>query len=284
MDPLPIDLHAHTSVSDGTETPTQLVRAAVEAGIGTIALTDHDSTAGWEEARGAAAGAGIVVIPGMELSTNWGPASVHMLAYLFDPSDGDIVTETARIRDGRLHRAELIVNRIAEDYALTWDDVLAQSIDGGTIGRPHIADALVARGHVVNRSAAFESILHWRSGYYEKYYAPSPLRGVEMIVNAGGVAVLAHPATHGRDRMIDEDNMRILADAGLFGLEVHHRDNTDDGKQRLIELATQFGLEITGSSDYHGEGKPNRLGENTTSPAVLEKLVARATGSAPFVG
>ena len=284
MDPLPIDLHAHTSVSDGTETPTQLVRAAVEAGIGTIALTDHDSTAGWEEARGAAAGAGVVVIPGMELSTNWGPASVHMLAYLFDPSDGDIVTETARIRDGRLHRAELIVNRIAEDYALTWDDVLAQSIDGGTIGRPHIADALVARGHVVNRSAAFESILHWRSGYYEKYYAPSPLRGVEMIVNAGGVAVLAHPATHGRDRMIDEDNMRILADAGLFGLEVHHRDNTDDGKLRLLEFAAQFGLEITGSSDYHGEGKPNRLGENTTSPAVLEKLVARATGSAPFVG
>jgi len=284
MDPLPIDLHAHTSVSDGTETPTQLVRAAVEAGIGTIALTDHDSTAGWEEARGAAAGAGIVVIPGMELSTNWGPASVHMLAYLFDPSDGDIVTETARIRDGRLHRAELIVNRIAEDYALTWDDVLAQSIDGGTIGRPHIADALVARGHVVNRSAAFESILHWRSGYYEKYYAPSPLRGVEMIVNAGGVAVLAHPATHGRDRMIDEDNMRILADAGLFGLEVHHRDNTDDGKQRLIELAALFNLEITGSSDYHGEGKPNRLGENTTSPEVLEKLVARGTGAQPFIG
>ena len=284
MDPLPIDLHAHTSVSDGTETPTQLVRAAVAAGIGTIALTDHDSTAGWEEARVAAAGAGIVVIPGMELSTNWGPASVHMLAYLFDPSDGDIVTETARIRDGRLHRAELIVSRIAEDYALTWDDVLAQSIDGGTIGRPHIADALVARGHVINRSAAFESILHWRSGYYEKYYAPSPLRGVEMIVNAGGVPVLAHPATHGRERMIDQDNMRVLADAGLFGLEVHHRDNTDDGKVRLIELATQFGLEITGSSDYHGEGKPNRLGENTTSPEVLEKLVARGTGSLPFIG
>lgn len=284
MDPLPIDLHAHTSVSDGTETPTQLVRAAVEAGIGTIALTDHDSTAGWEEARGAAAGAGIVVIPGMELSTNWGPASVHMLAYLFDPSDGDIVTETARIRDGRLHRAELIVNRIAEDYALTWDDVLAQSIDGGTIGRPHIADALVARGHVLNRSAAFESILHWRSGYYEKYYAPSPLRGVEMIVNAGGVPVLAHPATHGRDRMIDEDNMRILADAGLFGLEVHHRDNTDDGKARLLELAALFNLEVTGSSDYHGEGKPNRLGENTTSAEVLRKLVARGTGSQPFIG
>jgi predicted metal-dependent phosphoesterase TrpH len=284
MDSRPIDLHAHTSVSDGTETPTQLVRAALAAGLGTIAITDHDSTAGWQEARGAAAGTGLTVIPGMELSTNWGPASVHMLAYLFDPSNGDIVIETARIRDGRLHRAELIVNRIAEDYALTWDDVLAQSIDGGTIGRPHIADALVARGHVPNRSAAFESILHWRSGYYEKYYAPSPLRGVQMIVDAGGVAVLAHPATHGRYRMIDEDSLATLADAGLFGLEVHHRDNTDDGKERLFELAAKFNLAVTGSSDYHGEGKPNRLAENTTSPEVLAQIIERGTGSTPFVG
>ena len=284
MDSRPIDLHAHSSVSDGTETPTQLIRAALAAGLGTIALTDHDSTAGWQEARAAAAGTGLTVIPGMELSTNWGPASVHMLAYLFDPFDARLITETARIRDGRLHRAESIVNRIAADYDLTWDDVLAQSIDGGTIGRPHIADALVARGHVANRSAAFESILHWRSGYYEKYYAPSPLNGVEMVVAAGGVPVLAHPATHGRDQMIDEDSLRALVDAGLFGLEVHHRDNTPDGKERLLELAAKFDLAITGSSDYHGEGKPNRLAENTTSPDVLERLIARATGSAPFAG
>ena len=278
----PIDLHAHSSVSDGTETPTQLIRAAVSAGLGALALTDHDSTAGWQEAKLAAAGTGLTVIPGMELSTNFGPASVHMLAYLFDPTNGDIVTETARIRDGRLHRAELIVQRIAQDYPLTWDDVLAQSIDGGTIGRPHIADALVARGHVANRSAAFESILHWRSGYYEKYYAPSPLRGVQMVVAAGGVPVLAHPATHGREHMIDEKSLKSLKDAGLFGLEVYHRDNTPDGKARLRELAAKYDLEITGSSDYHGEGKPNRLAENTTSPEVLERLIARGTGSVPF--
>jgi predicted metal-dependent phosphoesterase TrpH len=277
-----IDLHTHSSVSDGTETPTQLVRAGVAAGLTAMAITDHDSTAGWEEAAGASAGTGLTVIPGMELSTNFGPASVHMLAYLFDPADAQIVIETARIRDGRLHRAERIVNRIAEDYTLTWQDVLAQSIDGGTIGRPHIADALVARGHVANRSAAFESILHWRSGYYEKYYAPSPLRGVEMVVAAGGVPVLAHPATHGRERMIDSKSLKTLADAGLFGLEVHHRDNTPDGKERLLELAARFGLQITGSSDYHGLGKPNRLAENTTSPEVLEKLIERGTGSRPF--
>ena len=279
-----IDLHTHSSVSDGTETPTQLIRAAVDAGLGTVAITDHDSTAGWQEAFTAAAGTGLRVIPGMELSTNHGPASVHMLAYLFDPLDADIVTETARIRDGRLHRAERSVDRIAADYDLTWDDVLAQSIDGGTIGRPHIADALVVRGHVPTRSAAFESILHWRSGYYEKYYAPSPLEGVRMIVRAGGVPVLAHPATHDKWRALDDANIRTLVDAGLAGLEVGHRDNSDSGRKWLLKLAAKFDLLITGSSDYHGEGKPNRLGENTTTPEALERILALSTGSAPFEG
>jgi predicted metal-dependent phosphoesterase TrpH len=277
-----IDLHTHSSVSDGTETPTELVRAAAAAGLGTVALTDHDSTAGWAEAAVASSDTGLMVVPGMELSTNHGPASVHMLAYLFDPLDAAVIRETARIRDGRLHRAERIVDRIAEDYDLTWDDVLDQSVDGGTIGRPHIADALVARGHVVDRSAAFASILHWRGGYYEKYYAPSPLDGVELIVGAGGAPVLAHPGTRGREWVIDEKNLAKLKDAGLFGLEIHHRDNTASGKERLFELADRFDLAVTGSSDYHGEGKPNRLGENSTSPEVLELLLSTATGYAPF--
>jgi predicted metal-dependent phosphoesterase TrpH len=277
-----IDLHTHSSVSDGTETPTQLVRAALAAGLTTVALTDHDSTAGWVEALAAAEGTPLTVLPGMELSTNYGPASVHMLAYLFDPSDAEIVSETARIRDGRLHRAERIVERIAEDYQLSWADVLAESVDGGTIGRPHIADALVRRGHVANRSAAFESILHWQGGYYEKYYAPSPLQGVQMIVGAGGVPVLAHPATHGRYRVIEENAIATLADAGLFGLEIDHRDNTEDGKERLHELAAKYNLVVTGSSDYHGLGKPNRLAENTTSPEVLEQILAAATGYARY--
>jgi predicted metal-dependent phosphoesterase TrpH len=280
----PIDLHTHSSVSDGTETPGALVRSAIAAGLGTIALTDHDSTAGWADAFEAASGTGLTVIPGMELSTNYGPASVHMLAYLFDPANSAILEETARIRDGRLHRAERIVERISRDYGITWPDVLAQSVDGGTIGRPHIADALVAHGDVADRSAAFQTILHWQSGYYEKYYAPSPLAGVRMIVAAGGVPVLAHPATHGRYRVIEDRAIAELVDAGLFGLEIHHRDNTEDGKIRLYELAAKFGLQVTGSSDYHGEGKPNRLGENTTEPAVLEKLIAAGTGSTPFRG
>jgi predicted metal-dependent phosphoesterase TrpH len=162
--------------------------------------------------------------------------------------------------------------------------VLAQSIDGGTIGRPHIADALVVRGHVPTRSAAFESILHWRSGYYEKYYAPSPLEGVQMIVRAGGVPVLAHPATHGKWRALDDSIIKDLVAAGLGGLEVDHRDNSDSGKEWLLKLAAKYDLIVTGASDYHGDGKPNRLAENTTTPEALERIVARGTGSAPFRG
>jgi predicted metal-dependent phosphoesterase TrpH len=279
-----IDLHTHSSVSDGTESPAELIAAAIEAGLGTVALTDHDSTSGWAEAFAAASGTGLTVIPGMELSTNYGPASVHMLAYLFNPMDGGVIAETARIRDGRLHRAERIVEKIGEDYDLSWDDVLAQSADGGTLGRPHIADALVVKGHVGSREEAFESILDWKGPYYEKYYAPSPLEGVRMIVAAGGVPVLAHPATRGRYRVIEEHAIAELVDAGLVGLEIFHRDNTEDGKVRLHELAHKFDLVVTGSSDYHGTGKPNRLAENTTSPESLERIIAASSGTKPFRG
>jgi predicted metal-dependent phosphoesterase TrpH len=281
--PGPIDLHTHSAVSDGTQTPAELVAAAKAAGLGTVALTDHDSTAGWAEALAAGPGAGVSVIPGIELSTNFGPASVHMLGYLFDPLDATILTETARIRDGRLHRAERIVEKIGRDYDVRWADVIAESSPGTTLGRPHIADALVRKGIVADRGEAFQSILNWRGPYYEKYYAPSPVEGVRMIVDAGGVAVLAHPASYGKYRPMDDDVIGELADAGLFGLEVYHRDHTDEGRARLLALAARFGLEVTGSSDYHGAGKVNRLGENTTEPAVLEKLLARSRGYAPYL-
>jgi predicted metal-dependent phosphoesterase TrpH len=282
--PGPIDLHTHSSVSDGTETPAQLIAAAVDAGLDTVAITDHDSVAGWHEAFTAASGTGLTVIPGMELSTRHGWRSVHMLAYLFDPTNGGIVAETARIREARLHRAESIVQRLSADYDIEWADVVAQTSDGATVGRPHIADALVAKGFVPNRSAAFESILHPRTGYFEPHYAPDPLSAVTLVRAAGGVPVLAHPGTRGRDNVIPEDKLADLVDAGLFGLEIHHRENTDSGRARLYELAEKFGLVVTGSSDYHGEGKPNRLGENTTEPEVLAAIVAAGTGTTPFHG
>jgi 3',5'-nucleoside bisphosphate phosphatase len=279
-----IDLHAHSSISDGTERPADLIRSALNAGLGTVALTDHDSSAGWQEAFSAAADTGLTVIPGMELSTQDDGRSVHLLAYLFDPLDPGILDETARIRESRLHRAEAIVRRIGVDYPIAWSDVLAQTSAGTTVGRPHIADALVALGIVGDRSAAFADILHPRSGYFQAHYAPDPLQAVKLVRAAGGVTVLAHPGTRGRERVIPADQLRLLVQAGLFGLEIRHRENTESGTARLLELADEFQLAITGSSDYHGEGKPNRLGENTTEPEVLERLIAAGTGSAPYHG
>jgi hypothetical protein len=280
----PIDLHAHSSVSDGTETPAELVGEAAEQGLAAVALTDHDSTSGWASATEAVLGTGMVLVPGMELSTRIGLNSVHMLGYLFDPTSAPLVRETTRLRDDRLHRAERMVARIAADYDLTWDDVLAQASPGATLGRPHIADALVARGYARDRSAAFAGILHWRSGYYEPHEAPTPLTGVELIRGAGGVPVLAHPATRGRDTNIPRSHLLELIDAGLGGVEVGHRENTDAGRQSLLALAREHDLIVTGSSDYHGDGKPNRLAENSTAPEQLERIVDQATGSAPVEG
>jgi hypothetical protein len=277
----PVDLHTHSSVSDGTETPAQLIRAAAASGLGTVAITDHDSTAGWAEAALAARSSGITLIPGMEFSTRVEHSSVHLLAYLFDPTDAGIVAETAHIRSARLTRAEQMVKQIGADYALTWDDVLEQTTPDATVGRPHIADALVARGHALTRSEAFEGILHWGAGYYRPHYAPSPLAAVRLVRAAGGVPVLAHPATRGVGDVVSESRLAELVDAGLFGLELDHRENKPEPRKRLAALAAKYGLVVTGSSDYHGEGKENRLGENTTAPEVLDRIIELATGAEP---
>lgn len=277
------DLHAHSTVSDGTESPARLMQQAAAAGLWGVALTDHDSTSGWAEAAAAVPDTGVVLIPGMELSTREGFMSVHLLAYLVDPLDEGLLAETARIRESRLTRAEEIVRRIGRDYELSWEDVLAQTADGTTIGRPHIADALVARGHVATRSAAFAGILHPRAGYAQPHYAPDPLTGVRLIRAAGGVPVLAHPGTRGAEQVIPPQRLARLVDAGLFGLEVDHPENRADAKPRLRALAERFGLAVTGSSDYHGAGKPNRLGESRTVPEVVERLIAEGRGTAPVV-
>jgi predicted metal-dependent phosphoesterase TrpH len=279
-----IDLHAHSSVSDGTERPADLVRAAAVAGLDVVALTDHDTTAGWSEAVGVAQDLPLTLVPGLELSTRLGWNSVHVLGYLVDPEDAGLVAETTATREGRLSRARRMVERIGADHPITWDDVLAESSEGATIGRPHIADALVRRGLEPDRSAAFRGILHPASGYYEPHDAPTPLRGVELIRAAGGVPVIAHPAASSRGVVVDEPMLRQLVDAGLGGLEVDHRENTAHGKRTLLEWADRYGLFVTGSSDYHGTGKPNRLGEHRTSRRSFDAIVAQATGSVPVVG
>lgn len=275
------DLHAHSRISDGTQSPAELVDAAKEAGLGTLALTDHDATAGWSEAVRRAEEVGLGLIPGMELSTRLGHQSVHVLGYLFDPEDPTLVAETERIRLSRLTRAEGIVDRIGADYPLTWESVLEIAGAGATVGRPHIADALVAGGIVSDRAEAFGGILHPSRGYVFPHYAPDPLTGVQAIRAAGGVPVVAHPVTHGRDNVLTDAYLSDLVDAGLGGVEIEHRENTEEGKARLRALAARHDLIVTGSSDYHGTGKPNRLGENTTDPSMLERIVESGTGSAP---
>ncbi|MDQ4214027.1 PHP domain-containing protein [Microbacterium capsulatum] len=274
----PIDLHLHSNRSDGTEDPAAVVERARHEGVRTLALTDHDTTAGWAEAAAAATAHGLTFIPGMELSSKDGWRSVHVLAYLFDPDDADLDAETARIRDDRIGRAERIVRNIGRDYPLRWEHVLAETSGDATVGRPHIADALVTRGIVRDRGEAFATILHPREGYYEAHYAPDPLTAVELVVGAGGVPVIAHPA--GRERMTDQ-TLRRLIDAGLGGLELDHRENTADGKAWLRRIAAEHDLIVTGSSDYHGAGKPNVPGENTTAPEMLQRIIDRGSGSSP---
>lgn len=277
----PSDLHLHSNHSDGTESPAEVVRQAHAHGIRTLALTDHDRTTGWVEAGDAAVALGMTFLPGIEFSARHDWRSVHVLGYLFDPADPALVAETGRIRRDRLGRAERIVRNISRDYELDWLDVLAQTTPDATIGRPHIADALVARGIVRDRTEAFDGILHPRAGYYEPHYAPDPLTVVRLITRAGGVAVIAHPVTSGRDRMMPVSYIERLIAEGLGGLEIDHRENTEDGKRMLREIAARHDLIVTGSSDYHGAGKPNRPGENTTSDEMVARIIDQASGTPP---
>jgi predicted metal-dependent phosphoesterase TrpH len=274
--PVLIDLHTHSAVSDGTQTPEQLVVAAARAGLDVVALTDHDSTGGWQEAARAATVHGVALVRGTEISCALDGVSVHLLSYLQDPEHPGLRAEIARTRDSRERRAERMVELIGQDVPLTWDDVLAQVADGATIGRPHIADALVANGLAANRSAAFAGILSSRSHYYVRHHAPTPVDAVRLVRAAGGVPVMAHPLAHQRGRVVGDDVIGEMVDAGLAGLEVDHRDNDDDARAHLRELAAHWDLLVTGSSDYHGAGKPNLLGENTTRPEVLARIEAQA--------
>lgn len=277
----PADLHLHSNHSDGTDTPTDVIRRAYEHGVRTVALTDHDRTSGWDEAGDIAAVLGMTFLPGIELSARHGPCTLHILGYLFDPADPALRDEAARIRLDRTHRAERIVRNISKDYDLGWADVVAQSSPGATIGRPHIADALVARGIVRTRSEAFESILAETQQYYETLYAPETETAVRLITEAGGVAIIAHPAASGADGLMPTPDIERLIAAGLGGFELGHRDNAADAVQRLRRIVAAHDLIVTGSSDYHGRGKPNRPGEHTTTDEMVSRLIARASGATP---
>jgi 3',5'-nucleoside bisphosphate phosphatase len=281
-----IDLHTHSSVSDGTETPAELLATARGAGLDVVALTDHDTTDGWAEAE-ANRPAGLTVVPGMELSCRWFPSdqppiSVHLLAYLFDPTHPALAAERARLRADRLTRAERIVqNLVAAGYPLVWDDIVA-GCRGGVVGRPHVARALVGAGAAASVDDAFATLLHHRSPHYVAKADTEVLEAIRLVREAGGVPVFAHGLATKRGRVLDDDAVVAMKDAGLLGLEVDHPDHDPEERSHMADLAKQLDLIATGSSDYHGTNKTTPIAVCTTAPDQLERLLAAGTGSGMF--
>lgn len=274
-----IDLHTHSTASDGTERPAEVIAAAARAGLDVVALTDHDTTRGWAEAAEAAVTHDIMLVRGMEVSCSRDGVSVHLLAYLPDPTNAALTAELERARESRVTRLERMVEKLAADgIPVTMEDVRSQVAIGATLGRPHIADALVASGVVADRNEAFGNLLHNRSRYYVTHYAPDPVDAVRIVRWAGGVPVVAHPFAVSRGRTASESTIEEMAAAGLAGLEAHHRDHDAGARQRAVALADRLGIFVTGSSDYHGTGKENRLGENLTDPGVLAQIEEQASG------
>jgi predicted metal-dependent phosphoesterase TrpH len=253
--------------------------SAQRAGLDVVALTDHDTTRGWGAATEAAGGLGIGLVRGIEISCSRDGRSVHLLGYLFDPTYAGLLTEIEAARHARLTRMDAMVERMAADgIPITIEKVRAHVAAGATLGRPHLADALVAAGLVPDRAAAFRDYLHDESPYYVSHYAVDPVRGVELVTAAGGVAVVAHPFTRSLGRSLDVDLVEEMAAAGMAGIEANHRDHGPEEVARALAVASAHDLIVTGSSDYHGTGKPNRLGENSTTPSALAAILERATG------
>ena len=275
-----IDLHTHSNRSDGTDTPTELIENAAAAGLDVVAITDHDSTAGWDEAQVAADRVGIRLVRGIEISTMLDGVSVHLLGYGFDPADEPLLAELGRILDGRDDRLPTLLAQLAaHDMPLTVDDVVAQSGAAAASGRPHVADAMVAAGYVADRDEAFRDWLYDDGPAYVARYGAPLLEAVDLVAAAGGVTVVAHPWARKGRRVLTPEVFGDLAARGLSGIEVDHVNHTPEVRDELRALATDLDLVVTGSSDYHGTGKGPEfhLGANTTAPDQLERLLAGPT-------
>jgi predicted metal-dependent phosphoesterase TrpH len=271
-----IDLHTHSTASDGTTPPEQLVREARAVGLDVVALTDHDTTGGWQAAA-AALPAGLSLVRGAEVSCVSDGISLHLLAYLFDPDEPQFAAARRELRDSRVGRAERMARMLeADGTGVTWQRV--QELAGGTVGRPHVAQALVEQGLVESVDEAFTP--QW-IGTHGRYWVPKleldVLDAVRLVVAAGGAAVFAHPAATKRGRTVADDVVGAMADAGLVGLEVDHVDHDEAARAHLTGLARELGLVTTGSSDFHGENKTVRLGAYTTSEEAYERVVAAAS-------
>lgn len=282
-----IDLHTHSTASDGTDTPAELVRNAAAAGLDVVALTDHDSTRGHAEAI-AALPPGLTLVTGAELSCRLDGVGMHMLAYLFDPDEPELARERELVRDDRVPRAKAMVGKLQElGVAVTWEQV-ARIAGDGSVGRPHVAEALVELGVVPTVSDAFtpDWLADGGRAYAEKHEL-DPFDAIRLVKAAGGVTVFAHPAAAQRGKVVPESAIAELAAAGLDGIEVDHPEQlayAPESGPRLRGLAADLGLLVTGSSDYHGTRKTCVLGEYTTDPEIYGEITRRATGAFPVPG
>jgi predicted metal-dependent phosphoesterase TrpH len=277
-----IDLHTHSTASDGTDSPQALVAAAAAAGLDVVALTDHDTTRGWDAAAAALPG-GLQLVRGAEFScvspTGRGDraVSVHLLGYLFDPGHEAIVTEQARLRAERVRRLRrMTANMAADGYPVDAETVFSFLPEGASAGRPHLARALVAAGVVASVDEAFAKLLYNGSPYYVPKSDTPVLRAIEMVRAAGGIAVFAHPLARRRGRVVEPAVIAELAAAGLAGVEVDHPDHSPEDRALLRGLARELDLVVTGSSDYHGTNKSIAIGTERTDPDAFDELVARA--------
>lgn len=273
-----IDLHTHSSVSDGTDSPSELIANAARVGLAAIALCDHDTFDGLDEAVLAGAQAGVEVLRGIEISADLDGQSVHLLGYGLRPEHPGLAAELARVRAGRTQRVPRMLQRLAEVGLPVPEDVLARHVgDSPSVGRPHLADAMVELGYVVDRREAFDGWLADDRPIFVPRYGV-PLRdALELIHEAGGAAVIAHPWGRQSREVLSEPVLAELASSGLLdGLEVDHQDHDEDTRAELRAFAASLGLLATGSSDYHGLGKmDHELGCNTTAEDVYRELRAR---------
>lgn len=241
-----VDLHVHTTASDGRCSPTEVVHAALELGLACIAITDHDTTDGIEEALAAAANTMLQVIPGVEISADTPHSEVHILGYYVAHKEGSFQARLAPFRDSRVSRAQLMVAKLARmGFPLDWSRV--QEIAGvGTVGRPHVARAMVEKGYVRSIDEAFDRYIHRNGPAYVDRLRVSPLEAIRLILEADGIPVLAHPlyVSH----LVPE-----LAQHGLAGLEVYYPGYAPDETSLLLDLANKYGLLTTGGSDFHGQ-------------------------------
>ncbi|MFD8974137.1 MULTISPECIES: PHP domain-containing protein [unclassified Streptomyces] len=274
-----IDLHTHSTASDGTDSPAELVRNAAAAGLDVVALTDHDTTRGHAEAI-AALPEGLTLVAGAELSCRLDGVGLHMLAYLFDPEEPALLAERELVRDDRVPRARAMVGKLQElGVPVTWEQV-ARIAGDGSVGRPHVAEALVELGVVPDVSGAFtpDWLADGGRAYVGKHEL-DPIEAIRLVKAAGGVTVFAHPLAVKRGEVVPEAAIARLADAGLDGIEVDHMDHDEATRARLRGLAKELGLLTTGSSDYHGSRKTCRLGDCTTDPEIYGEIIRRATGA-----